>query len=92
MHKVDLKEAERRLAELIEEAASGEEVVIERGDGATFRIVPIVSKGVSSTARGEKMAEALAKLAEVNAFPDIEDPVRLQRDIRQDRVLPGREG
>lgn len=92
MHKIDLKEAETRLAELIEEAASGEEVVIERGDGATFRIVPVVNEGLSSAARGEKMAEALAKLAKVNAFSDIKDPVQWQRDIRRDRVLPGREG
>lgn len=40
MHKVNLEEAEGRLAELVAEAAGGEEVVIIRGDGATFRIVP----------------------------------------------------
>jgi prevent-host-death family protein len=41
MHRVDVKEAESRLAELIAEAAEGEEVVITRSDGASFRIVPI---------------------------------------------------
>lgn len=41
MHKVDLREAEARLAELMDEAAGGEEVLIERGDGATFQIVPV---------------------------------------------------
>jgi antitoxin (DNA-binding transcriptional repressor) of toxin-antitoxin stability system len=41
MHKVKLKEAEVRLAELIDEAAYGEEVVITRGDGAAFKIIPI---------------------------------------------------
>ena len=43
MHKVDLKEAERRLAELIEEAASGEEVVTSRTSvsaGKSERPVP----------------------------------------------------
>jgi prevent-host-death family protein len=41
VHEVKLKEAEVRLAELIDEAAHGEEVVITRGDGTAFKIVPI---------------------------------------------------
>jgi prevent-host-death family protein len=41
MHTVGLKEAQGRLAELIEEVASGEEVVITGEDGATFKIVPV---------------------------------------------------
>ena len=41
MHTVGLKEAAGRLAELIDEVASGEEVVITRDDGATFKIVPV---------------------------------------------------
>ena len=43
MHQVNLQEAESQLAKLIEEAASGEEVVITRSDGASFKIVPISS-------------------------------------------------
>ncbi|MDI6794426.1 MAG: type II toxin-antitoxin system Phd/YefM family antitoxin [bacterium] len=41
MHAVKLKEAKVRLAELIDEAAYGEEVLITRGDGITFKIIPI---------------------------------------------------
>ena len=41
MHQVNLKEAETHLTELIEEAAGGEEFVIIRSDGASFKIVPI---------------------------------------------------
>lgn len=41
MHTVALQEAAGRLAELIDEVASGEEVVIARADGATFKIIPI---------------------------------------------------
>ncbi|PIU56102.1 MAG: prevent-host-death protein [Chloroflexi bacterium CG07_land_8_20_14_0_80_51_10] len=41
MHEVKLKEAKVRLAELIDEAAYGEEVVIIRSDGTAFKIVPI---------------------------------------------------
>jgi antitoxin (DNA-binding transcriptional repressor) of toxin-antitoxin stability system len=39
--KVNLKEAEGDLEHLVEEAAGGEEVIITRGDGARFRIVPL---------------------------------------------------
>jgi prevent-host-death family protein len=41
MHTVGLKEAAGRLAELIDEVASGEEVIITRDDGATFKIIPV---------------------------------------------------
>ena len=41
MHTVGLQEAAGRLAELIDEVASGEEVVIMREDGATFKIIPV---------------------------------------------------
>jgi prevent-host-death family protein len=41
MHTIGLKEAARRLAELIDEVATGEEVVITREDGATFKIIPV---------------------------------------------------
>jgi antitoxin (DNA-binding transcriptional repressor) of toxin-antitoxin stability system len=37
--KVDLAQAEHQLSHLIEEAAGGEEVLIAREDGLTFRIV-----------------------------------------------------
>lgn len=42
MRKVKLDEAQHRLPELIEEAANGEDVVISRGDGADFRLVPVL--------------------------------------------------
>jgi hypothetical protein len=37
------------------------------------------------------MREALERLAARNAFAEIEDPVAWQREIREDRPLPGRE-
>jgi hypothetical protein len=42
--------------------------------------------------RGHAMAAILEKLAEHRTFCAITDPVRWQRELRQDRVLPGREG
>lgn len=41
--------------------------------------------------QGLKMAEALGKLAEINALADIVDPVAWQREMREDRPLPGRD-
>lgn len=42
MEPINVKEAQERLPELIDEATSGEDVVIERGDGAAVRLVPVV--------------------------------------------------
>ncbi len=40
---------------------------------------------------GKRMASALQKLAASGAVADIEDPVAWQREMRQDRRLPGRD-
>jgi antitoxin (DNA-binding transcriptional repressor) of toxin-antitoxin stability system len=61
MHTVELQEAAERLAELIDEVASGEEVVITREDGATFKIIALTSRPPSpkfGSAKGRvKMTE-----------------------------------
>lgn len=41
MQNVTLDEAQQRLPALLDSAASGEDVVISRGDGASFRLVPV---------------------------------------------------
>lgn len=40
MHNVDVNEAGKHLRELVDEAARGGEVIITRGDGAAFKLVP----------------------------------------------------
>ncbi len=40
---------------------------------------------------GKRMASALEKLATSGAVADIKDPVAWQREMRQDRRLPGRD-
>jgi hypothetical protein len=42
--------------------------------------------------RGQRMAGALRKLSSRNALADIADPGQWEREARQDRPLPGREG
>ena len=43
MSYVSLDQAKNRLEELIEQASRGEEVIITRGDGASFKLVPTLS-------------------------------------------------
>jgi len=40
---------------------------------------------------GQRMASALQRMADRNALADIADPIAWQREIREDRPLPGRE-
>lgn len=67
MYQIELKDAGIQLAQLVEEAARGEEVVIVRSDGTSFKIVPIDS--VSMTPKFGS-AQGLIKIAD-----DFDDPI-----------------
>ena len=54
--------------------------------------VTIVEPVAEVPARGPAMAALLEKLAARGTFAAILDPVKWQRELRQDRALPGREG
>lgn len=41
--------------------------------------------------RGKSMVSALNMLVKLKAFRDVDDPVELIREMRQDRELPGRQ-
>jgi hypothetical protein len=41
--------------------------------------------------RGRRMAEILERLAAINAFASITDPLAWEREIREDRPLPDRD-
>ena len=49
MHKISVHDAEKQLRQLIDEADQGEEVVITRGDGASFKLVPLSKQKPSPT-------------------------------------------
>ncbi len=51
-------------------------------------IQPVES--INKKPNGAKMAAALGKLAQINAFSTIKNPVEWQRQIRKDRKLPNR--
>ena len=40
MPQIDISQAKTQLEELVEKASQGEEVVITRGDGAAFKLIP----------------------------------------------------
>ena len=45
---------------------------------------------LSHTLRRQKIVEILEKIAASNVFANVSDPVEWQRELRQDRPLPGR--
>jgi len=56
MPKISVRDAEKQLRRLINEAEQGEEVVITRGDGASFKLVPLSKQKPDPTfgsAKGE---------------------------------------
>lgn len=67
MHEVKLKEAKVRLSELIDKSAYGEEVVIMRGDGAAFKIIPL-----SQTKLYPKFGSAKGL---IKIFDDFDEPL-----------------
>ncbi|GAB5534902.1 MAG: hypothetical protein Rubg2KO_11510 [Rubricoccaceae bacterium] len=46
MKTVPLEDAKATLPDLLDQAANGEEVAIARGDGSSFRIVPVLKKRI----------------------------------------------
>lgn len=60
--------------------------------GRSVRVKIEVEDEVERAERGRRMADALRKLAAGDgALAEIEDPVAWEREIRQERPLPGRE-
>ena len=61
MHRVSLNEAQKRLAELIDEAAQGESVIIAQDDGPSVKLIPLTQSPPRprfGSARGQiKMSE-----------------------------------
>ena len=68
MYLVSLQEAETQLAKLVEDVARGEDVIITRSDGTSFRIVPITNKTVATPKFGS--AKDLIKISD-----DFDEPL-----------------
>lgn len=50
-----------------------------------------LSAGIDEEERGQRLSDAFRQLQAANPFKNLIDPVAWQREIRQDRPLPGRD-
>jgi hypothetical protein len=53
--------------------------------------LPEARSSLSAEFRRQRIVEILEKIAASNVCPSIRDPVEWQRELRQDRSLPGRD-
>ena len=67
MSHVDVNQAKAQLDHLVEQAARGEEVVITRGDGAAFKLVPVLE--------GEPRPRFGSAKGEVRIGDDFDEPL-----------------
>lgn len=64
---------------------------LTREDGVRVHITLLDRLPSNAVEQGRRMAEALERLAALNATSAIGDPVAWERETRQDRPLPGRD-
>ena len=64
----------------------------ESPSGESVRVlVTVMDPSPEHAGRGAKMAAILDKLAESDMYTRFRDPVEWQREMREERTLPGRE-
>ena len=68
------------------------ELVPERPVAVHVTILEESDQAPESVSPGHQMAAILEQLAQIHAFADLADPAAWGRDIRNDRILPEREG
>lgn len=51
----------------------------------------VAKSGGPETAHGRDLADALKDAVLLNPYRDVADPIAWQREVRNDRVLPGRD-
>lgn len=92
MYEIEVKDLASHLEPVLAVIGQGEEVVLTESQRPIAKITRIAESDLPEAAgRGEEMARILEQLAALNAFADVPDPASWQREIRQDRSLPGRE-
>ncbi|MBL8206522.1 MAG: hypothetical protein JNM09_19970 [Blastocatellia bacterium] len=71
-----------------------DEEPVASGEGHALSVlVTIVEETVQPTTENhrQKIAQVLNRLAARNTLAEIDDPVAWQKDLREDRTLPGRD-
>ncbi len=92
MYEIEVKDLASHLEPVLAVIGQGEEVVLTESQRPIAKITRIAESDLPEVVgRGEEMARILEQIAALNAFADVPDPVLWQREIRQDRSLPGRE-
>lgn len=92
MYEIEVKDLAHHLGALLAAMSKGEEIVLTEAQRPIAKLTKIAEDELPEQAgRGAMMAQILEQLAARNAFSEITDPVAWQRDVRQDRQLPGRD-
>lgn len=90
MNTIEINECAPQLNAMLGVLAAGEELVLVAAQRPIARLIKL-ENSIAETASGEELAAIMEQLARLNAFSEIDDPVAWQREIRQDRPLPGRD-
>lgn len=89
MQQIEVTDLTLSLSALLASLDYGEEIVLTEDQHPVAKLIKL--ENGSRADRGVEMAEILERLAAHYPFAEIEDPVAWQREVRQDRPLPGRE-
>ncbi|MGE0101344.1 MAG: type II toxin-antitoxin system Phd/YefM family antitoxin [Blastocatellales bacterium] len=91
MYEIEVKDLARQLKSLLEIIDNGLEVVLTDSNRPVAKLIRISDTSCPpESEREEKLATILDQLAELNSLSDIKDHSEWQREIRQDRSMPGR--
>ena len=89
---IEVKDLPAQLEPVLAVVGNGGEVVLTKSQHPIARIIRIVESDLSKVeTHGAEMARILEQLAALDTFREVSDPVLWQREIREDRCLPGRE-
>ncbi len=91
MYEIELKNVADNLPLLLAKLNQNDEIVLTDAQHPIAKITKIEAITMESAQdRGAKAAALLEELARRKTFSEIVDPIAWQREIRQDRQLPGR--
>lgn len=94
MYEIELKNVADNLTSLLNVMEQDDEILLTDAHRPIAKITKIERQAIAPTStqeRGAKAAALLAELAQRKTFSEIADPIEWQREMRQDRLLPGRE-
>ena len=92
MYEIEVKDLAHHLESLLAAIGKGEEIILTEAQRPIAKLTKLAEdERPEISDRGALMAHVLEELAARDAFSEIADPAAWQRDLRQDRPLPGRD-